>query len=343
MIKLLIVDDSLFMRKMVREMLAGNPEIVIAGEASGGREAMDKIPLLKPDVILLDVIMPTPDGLWTLEEINKQAKIPVIIFSSIATPDAEITSEIFKNGVFDAIHKPVSSADTAAVKNELILKIKAAGSVDKNKLAQVMIDNKARARKTEHLSIPAFKVVAIGSSAGGPPALYEVLHQLPADLGAGVVVAQHMPQNFIQPFAFHIEKIAQMPVKMAQDGDMVLSGRILISPAESTMTLTRLKKGGMVVLEKTPSIPRPSVDVMFASVAEAFSKNTVGVILSGMGSDGTKGLMAIKNAGGKTFSQDEKTSLVYGMPKSAAESGASQRALPLCNIAQEIVDAIKGN
>jgi len=151
-----------------------------------------------------------------------------------------------------------------------------------------------------------------------------------------------MPENFIRPFAVHIERIAQMPVKVAGDGDIIFSGRILISPAEKTITVNRIKKGGVVQLESTPLAPRPSVDLMFSSAAEAFSRNTVGVILSGMGSDGTKGMMSIRNSGGRTMAQDEKTSLVYGMPKSAIESGAAQKALPLGQIALEIINTVKG-
>ena len=306
MIKVLVVDDSIFMCKLIREILSIDKEIKVVGESNNGYDALEKIKDLKPDVICLDVIMPMPDGIWILEEINKQQPTPVIIFSSIVANNAEITTDIFRLGVIDILQKPSKQSDMPLIKQELIEKIKSAAFVDKNKLKQSYKQNILRFENEPRI-ISSYSIIAIGSSAGGPPALMEVLRSLPGNIPAGIVVAQHMPENFIKSFTEHMRRVSNFETKVAQDGDIITSGRVLVSPAEKTLTVYRLKRGIVVKLERIDSKPRPSIDAMFESVSSACSKSAIGVILSGMGSDGVKGLRFIKESGGKTFSQDEKT------------------------------------
>lgn len=337
MIKVLIVDDSSFIRKVIRKLLSSDKGIEVIDEAADGREALDKIHQLKPDVVCLDIIMPLPDGLWTLEKINKQCPTPVVIFSSISAKGSEIVSDAFRLGVVDVIQKPSTPEDIQQVKKELIEKIKIAALVDRNKL----LDLRKRITAIEPKKFPSYKVIAIGCSAGGPPALNELLRLLPGKLPAGILVAQHMPEDFIGAFGIHLQGITQFIVKVAENGDMVTFGRLLISPADTTLTVHRLKQGGVVRLDNTGGRPNPSVDAMFESVANTYGRNAIGIILSGMGSDGVNGLRAIKQCGGKTLVQDEKSSLIWGMPKAAIEAGVADEVLPIHSMAQKIVNTLK--
>jgi two-component system chemotaxis response regulator CheB len=224
----------------------------------------------------------------------------------------------------------------------LIQKLKTAAAVDKEKLIQTYnVLSKIGADSIKSFVFPAYKIIAIGSSSGGPPALTQLLRSFPIDVPAGIIVGQHMPDTFLRSFTAHLQTGSNFIVKIAEDGDIITYRRILVSPVNKTLTVNKLKRGSVVSLVDSNKKPKPDIDLMLESAALAFQKNAVGVILSGMGDDGTKGLMAIKQSGGKTFAQDEKTSLVWGMPKSAAESGAAERVLPIDKIGPEIIARIK--
>jgi len=321
MIKVLIVDDSAFMRKLIRKVVEGEKDMQVAGEAENGVRAIEQARVCAPDVITLDIIMPGKDGLWALEEINKKYPSPVIIFSSISTPMAETTAEAFRMGVIDVVQKPAGLETINSVRNELIEKIRLAAMVDRSKLTAFTGLGYGGGTVIDEGTRLARKIIAIGSSAGGPPALYGFLSNLPPMLDAGIVVGQHIPVAFVEGFALHIKKIVPFFVKVAADGDIVNTGRILISPPDNTITVVPLKHGGMVRLEKTVGRYKPSIDAIFESVSKVYGHHSVGVILSGMASDGMIGLGAIHKAGGRTFAQDEATSIVFGMPKAAADAG----------------------
>jgi len=332
MIELLVVDDSSFIRRIIRDILASESMIKIVGEAADGKEAMSKIRELDPDVVLLDIVMSMPDGLWVVEQINAQHPTPVIIFSAIASNASEVADDALKLGVVGIVHKPRDTHSLHKVKQELIEKIKAAALLDKARLAD---DYRVRGFETRVLA--PHRIIVIGSSAGGPPALRELVHALPSDLAAGILIGQHIPEGFVESLIVHLREVCEMSVKMAEDGDIVTYGRILVSPVARTLTVHRLKRGGVVRLVDVESRPRPSIDVMFESAAGAYGRNCCGVVLSGMGSDGTRGLQAIKAAGGRVFVQDDKTALAWGMPQSALESGVACRGMSVPEIAQELL------
>lgn len=325
-------------------MLSVDPEIEVIGEALNGREALLKIQELKPDVVCLDIMMPGADGISTIDRINRMCPTPIVVFSSISAVSSEITSEAFRLGVIDVVQKPQQKDDLKHIRNELILKLKSASFADPKKLqayagsmsAMKMLDETPR-------FIISTRVLAIGSSAGGPPALYKLLANLPQTLDAGVIIGQHLPATFVAGMAEHIKKFAPFQVKVGEDGDMVSLRRILISPASTTMVVSKLKNGGVAHLMDVECEMRtkPCIDGMFRSVAECYGRNAIGVVLSGMGNDGTEGLRAIKEAGGVTFAQDEKTSLVYGMPQSAAKAGVVDFVMPVEEIAVKAAEILK--
>ncbi len=340
MIKVLLVDDSSFMRRVVKELLAEAGDLIVCGEAVDGKEALIKVQELKPDVVCLDMVMPTQDGLTTLRKIKELCPTPVVVFSTDFSPNAEIAGEMFRYGVIDAVQKPGSAEKIGQIKQELIEKLRIAGRIDKNKL--ISIYSRQEKDLVRERVYTAHSVIAIGSSAGGPPALESLLSCLPYNLPAGIIVAQHIPEIFLESFRYHLQKVISFPVKIAEDGDMVSFGRILISPVKKTLALSRLNTGGVVNLVESASKPKPSINVMFESVADVYRSRTIGIILSGMGEDGIKGLQAIKKLGGKVFSQNEKSALVWGMPKVALESGTVEKGSSIEEIAEEIVRILNG-
>lgn len=340
MIKVLIVDDSPFIQKVLRQMLSFDPEIEVIGEASNGREAITKIIELKPDVVCLDIMMPQPDGLATIERINRLCPTPIIVFSAISAMSSEITAEALRLGVIDVVQKPQQHESIRVIRGELLNKLKSAARVDTVKLKE-FYSSLNTARKIEDRvpqAVISTRVVAIGSSAGGPPALYKLVSSFPSDLNAGVLVGQHLPPHFVAGMAAHMKKFVPFPVKVADDGDIVALGRILISPADTTMCVSKIKHGGVVHLSniECEMKTRPCINGMFKSVAECYGRNAIGIVLSGMGNDGTEGLRAIKAAGGITFAQDEATSLVYGMPQAAAKAGVVDYIMSVEEIAKEV-------
>lgn len=340
MIRVLVVDDSSFIRQMVKQFLAEAGDIEVCGEAADGTEAIVKLKELKPDVVCLDLVMPVQDGLTSLRKIKESLPTPVIIFSGFFVPQAEIAAEAFRLGVVEAVQKPNNPKDIFKIKQELIEKIRIAGQIKQDKLTAVYY------QREKDLFQPRFylvhSVVAIGSSAGGPPAIEKLLASLPGNLASGILIGQHIPENFLEAFRYHLQREISFPVKIAEEGDLVSFGRVLVSPVGKTLTVESLKPGGVVHLVDSENRLKPSLDKLFESVAEVFNSKAIGVILSGMGEDGVKGLKAIKRAGGKVFAQDERTALVWGMPKAAFEAGVVDKVLPIEEIANEIVRTSTG-
>lgn len=325
-IKVLIVDDSAIIRKILTENLSALPDIEIVGTAPDPYIARDKIIQLKPDVLTLDVEMPRMDGITFLEKLMKSYPIPVIILSTLTPSGCNLALKAFELGAIEVIHKP--EIDVSFRLNEMIAQL-----ADKIRAAH-QAKNKIQGTKREPVTINKIqksqihlkttdKVVAIGSSTGGTEAIRYILPTLPANF-PGIVIAQHMPANFTKSFAENLNTLCALEVREAVDNDTIRPGLALIAPGNFHMIARRSGARYYVNIQQGPMVhhQRPAVDVLFNSVAKYVGHNAIGVILTGMGKDGAEGLLRMKNAGAKTIGQDEKSCVVYGMPKAAYECGA---------------------
>lgn len=339
-IKVLIVDDSSFIRAVITEMLSDDPDILVTDTAVDGKEAIQKIMDLDPDVVTLDVIMPGMDGLTTLDNIMKKYPLPVIMISAITKAEAEVTFRALELGAVDFITKPteVDAKLLKTIQAELIKKVKIAAQINKAKLKSLYPSNIARERIFLD-SKPAKRVVAFGISTGGPRALMEVLSQFPPDLPAGVLIAQHMPPFFVQPFMNHLSERCAIQIKEADTGNMVGSSTVLIAPKDFTIKIEKVQDNGVIRLtrETSPYKIKPYIDLMMKSTANVYGRRSIGVLMTGMGRDGVEGIRAIKKAGGKTLAQDENSSVIFGMAKAAIDEGLIDKIVPLEQIADEIV------
>jgi len=333
-IRVLVVDDSALMRKLIPQILETDEAIQVVGTAMDGNFGLKKIQDLKPQVITLDLEMPGMGGIDMLKEIMRRHRIPVIVVSSHSTEGASVTLKALSLGAFDFVAKPQDvSSRMQESGRELIAKIKAAAqsrgiqitapsdSVSPVRTQKVNISEKRQPSK----------IVAIGISTGGPQSLQYVLAQLPHDFPGSIVVVQHMPEGFTEMFARRLDECCALNVKEAQSGDLLLAGRVLICPGSRHLKVKHLPLGDIAILSDDPRVNghRPSVDVLFKSVAEEFGNRAVGVIMTGMGEDGAHGLGLIKAAGGMTIAQGEQSCVVYGMPKVAIERGHAMRVIEL--------------
>lgn len=332
-IRVLVVDDSALMRKLIPQMLEADSAIEVVGTAMDGIFCLKKIEELRPHVITLDLQMPGMNGIDTLKEIMRRHPLPVIVVSSHSTEGASVTLKALGLGAFDFVAKPRDAsthmAETAA---ELIAKIKAAalGKIVRPGILQ------AAPLRGEKSSLPKSgpppsRVVAIGISTGGPQALEFLLSQLPGDFPAAIVVVQHMPEGFTEMFARRLDEVSSLRVKEAQSGDHLQAGRVLICPGSRHMRVKRMTMGDVVVLNDDARVNghRPSVDVLFRSVAEEYGPLSIAALMTGMGDDGAEGLGAVKKAGGMTIAQSEESCVVFGMPKAAIERGYATRVVAL--------------
>jgi two-component system chemotaxis response regulator CheB len=329
-IRVLVVDDSALMRKLIPQMLDTDDSLEVVGTAMDGTFVLKKIEELKPNVVTLDLEMPGMNGIDALKEIMRRHPVPVIVFSSHSTEGATITLKALGLGAFDFVTKPKDSVNMAETAKELIGKVKAAA--ESKVTPRVLPGTKPRSEKRPTApGVAPTKIVAIGISTGGPQALEYLLPQLPAEFPASIVVVQHMPDGFTDMFARRLDELCGMRVKEAQSGDLLQGGRVLICPGNRHVKVKRLPLGDIVVLgdEARVNGHRPSADVLFRSVAEEFRTNAVGVLMTGMGDDGAEGLGALKKAGAMTIAQSEDSCVVYGMPKAGIERGYAVRVVPL--------------
>jgi two-component system, chemotaxis family, protein-glutamate methylesterase/glutaminase len=346
--RVLIVDDSAFMRTALSRMIASEADFEIVGTACSGAEALDRIAALDPDVVTLDVEMPGLDGLETLHRIMTLFPRPVIMVSSVTEKNAVATFNALSAGAFDYIPKQLSSAslDILHIRQDLVDKVRAAalsrrpGSTG-NLPRKPPQPSPAGSRNTD-TTIPA--IVAVGSSTGGPKALQEILPLLPGDLSVPVVIVQHMPPGFTAPFAQRLNNLCSVAVREAAHRDPLEPGVVYIAPAGRHITVDRSSDSrAFLCLDTHPenSLHMPSVDIMMKSVADVYRNHAMGVILTGMGSDGSEGMMAIHRQGGLTIGQDEASCTVYGMPRACAELGALTRVVPLLQVPAQIVQATR--
>jgi len=333
-VRVLVVDDSALMRKLIPQMIETDSSIHVVGTAMDGNFGLKKIAELKPQVITLDLEMPGMDGLEMLKEVMRKHRLPVIVVSSHSTAGAAVTLKALSLGAFDFVAKPsdVTSRMQESAR-ELIAKIKAAAQSRGIQIAPIEEFPEPQRRK-KVLSVGAqapTKVVAIGVSTGGPQSLQYVLSQLPPEFPGTILVVQHMPEGFTEMFARRLDECTSLRIKEAQSGDVLQQGRVLICPGSRHLKVKRLPLGDVAVLSDEPRVNghRPSADVLFKSVAEEFGQRGIGVIMTGMGDDGANGLGSIKAAGGMTIAQSEQSCVVFGMPKAAIERGHAMRVVDL--------------
>ena len=333
-VKVLVIDDSALMRKMISQMLVQDPSIEVVGTAMDGEFGLKKIEELRPQVVTLDLEMPRMDGMETLRQVMRKHQLPVIIVSSHSTEGAASTFKALALGAFDFVAKPRdgNSAHIGAIAAELIAKIKAAAKSQPPRMNTAPTFSMPKVQKSSEVpTLPPTKVVAVGISTGGPNALQEMLSRLPGDFPGTILVVQHMPEGFTEMFARRLNESCAIHVKEAQSGDLLQARRALICPGNKHLRVRRMPLGDVVVLsdEERVNGHRPSVDVMFRSVAQEFGARAIGVIMTGMGEDGAEGLGVLKSAGAITIAQDEASCVVFGMPKIAIEKGYAQRVVSL--------------
>lgn len=345
--RILIVDDSSFMRMAIRSILSKDPSVDIVGIAADGVEGVEKAVALKPDLITMDIEMPRMDGITALRQIMAKAPTKVIMVSTLTNEGARSTFEALDAGAIDYIPKNVTDSSEAQniFREELLRKVKEAmrsrlGRVAATAVARPVAAAPAPRAISSRLSGKKIGYVGIGASTGGPVALQEVLSRIPVNFPYGIIVGIHMPKAFTGPYAERLNAKCSMTIREAVDGDILKPGLALIAPGGMHTTLVR--RGGSIVVKTAPtsSYPQyvyiPSVDLMLSSLAEATNGATLGVILTGMGNDGFKGMKQLKGMGGVTIVQDEATSTIYGMPKACVEGGVADEVLPLGQIGFEI-------
>lgn len=342
-IKVLVVDDSAFMRRAITKMLEGEAEIAVAGTARNGEEAIAKAAQLNPDVITMDVEMPGMGGLDALRAITATHDVPIIMVSSLTQEGAETTFLALELGAVDFIPKPDSAyLNISDVARDLIAKVRV--FAHKRKPRQRLPRPKVSLAPLLPPSAPArreaFECIAIGTSTGGPVALSHIVPALPGDFPAPIIIVQHMPAGFTRPLADRLNSSSNLTVVEGEEGMVLQKGLVVVAPAGRHLTIRRNGAQFEIALQSDTgrSLHIPSVDVMTASVADAYGETTLAAILTGMGQDGVVGLRRVKDAGGFVLGQDAATSVVYGMPRAAAQAGLVDRVLPLEQIAPALCE-----
>lgn len=350
-VRVLVADDSAFMRTALRRMLESDPEIKVVAMAPDGYTAVELCAEHDPDVVTLDLEMPRLNGLQALQKIMQSGPRPVIMVSSLTTAGAEATLEAFSMGAFDCIPKPMSHAslDIIQVRQDLVSKVKAAFA-NRNRYRQttsvVTVDEHSRIRMLTTHSGPlcsTAQIVCMGCSTGGPAALQRILPALPGNLPVAIVIVQHMPVGFTGPFAKRLNTLCRLRVDEAKAEQLLEPGHILIAPAGFHTTFTRKTHSKYSIClsnVRNGQLHMPSVDVMMKSAAEVFEDPPMAVVLTGMGADGAQGMAALHARGAVTIGQDERSSVVYGMPKACAEMGALDKSVPLEEISGEIIKVV---
>jgi two-component system, chemotaxis family, protein-glutamate methylesterase/glutaminase len=337
MIKVLIVDDSAVVREIFTAELSKDSELEVVGTAIDPYIARDKIVKLKPDVVTLDVEMPRMDGITFLRKLMKYCPIPVIIVSSLTPRGGKLALEAISAGAVDVMCKPGAAYTVGDMSVELIDKIKSAAAVNMSRWTKI---NAQTPEPPQRLSMiqTTNKVVAIGASTGGTQALQSVLSALPSN-APGIVIVQHMPEHFTTSFAQRLNELCAIEVREAENGDSVIPGRALIAPGNKHMLLRRSGARYYVEVKTGPLVSRhrPSVEVLFNSVAQSAGPNSVGVIMTGMGGDGADGMLKMKENGAITIAQDEASCVVFGMPKEAIKRGGVDHIVPLNKIPEAIL------
>jgi two-component system chemotaxis response regulator CheB len=345
-LRVLIVDDSAYVRKVVKQMLSRSPFIEVVGAARDGAEALELTERLEPDVVTCDLIMPDMDGPAFVREQMRRRPVPILIMS-VASETADEALAALEAGAVDFLRKPTALATERMfeIGEELVEKVKMAANVPVSRLrrpeptAEPGMADTAPARPGRGLA----DIVVLGISTGGPQALKYLVPMLPASLPAPVVVVMHMPVGYIEMFAARLDDVSPLSVREAREGDRLEPGLVLLAPAGQHLTFRRSAGGSVVThldLEPLGTLFKPSVDVLFQSASEVFRDRALGVVMTGMGTDGRQGAAWIKANGGNVFTQAEESCIVYGMPGAVASAGLSDRSVPLEGMAQAILEVL---
>lgn len=348
--RVLVVDDSAFMRKVITDMITYSDQLEVIGTARNGQEALEKIKALKPDLVTMDIEMPKLDGLSALRTIMCESPTPVIMLSSLTKQGAQETLKALDLGAIDFITKPSSlvKVSTPEVRDELINKLLVASKAKLEATCKVpraiekpVVSKSIETRVSGHTGFK--KLVAIGTSTGGPRALQDVIPFIPKDIDASFLIVQHMPPGFTKSLAERLNSLSQIRVKEAEDGDVMKTGWAYLAPGDKHIKVS--KQGHQIVIKldsgERVSGHRPSVDAMMYSLVDAAVQNVVGVIMTGMGSDGADGMKKLKENKGFVIAQNEESCVVFGMPKSTIKLGVVDKVVDLSNIANEIVKAME--
>ncbi|NOX36913.1 MAG: chemotaxis response regulator protein-glutamate methylesterase [Calditrichaeota bacterium] len=344
-IRLLIVDDSAFMRKAISMILEEEADIEVVGTAKDGLEAIEKVKRLRPDVVTLDIEMPRMDGLTALRRIMQEHPVPVIMISSLTYEGARETIQALELGAIDFIPKQFSfvSIGQVEIKEQLIQKIRAAAQ-SRFRLLRRRISRPAASsgRRIHFPRLPSVKIIVIGISTGGPLSLQKVIPRLPAEFSVPIAIVQHMPPNFTRLLAERLDNLSALRVVEAQDNMPIAPGTVYVAPGGWHLCIRKRLNGTTCCLSQEPKnlLFRPSADVLFESASRVFGKDVLAIVMTGMGKDGLKGAQIIKAAGGKVIAQDEETSVVYGMPRVVVEAGLADAVLPLEKIPEALSQAV---
>lgn len=337
-IKTVLIEDSGFMRIVLSDLLRKDPSIEVIATASNGLEGVEKVRALKPQVVITDMVMPQYDGLYVVQQLMKEMPVPIILLSSLDRTDPKIFDAL-KDGAFDFVDKPQEN-QLADGYPALIQMVREASLTDYLKLRQ-----RSKSRNLfEHTFEPRtnYDVVVIGASTGGPSAVEQIVNNLPANLIPPVIIAQHMPDRFIHSFAERLAGNTGLSITVARNDEYILNNHIYLAPGDANVRVVISGSSPQIKFtnEQYKEFNHPSVDCLFESIARTYGKRAIAVVLTGMGRDGCQGLSQIKQAGGLTIAQDEPSSVVYGMPKVAFESGAASHQIPLTEIPNFIISAL---
>jgi len=342
-VRVLVVDDSAFARKVMREVLAADPRIEVIAIARDGLDALEKIVELAPDVVTLDLVMPQLDGIGVLDAIRERPNAPRVVVVTMSDAESAMGVAALQAGAFDVVHKPTALATDRLYElgKELVQKVLLAaeapagpvGGIGRTSPVPKVVDSMRATRTT---------LLVVGASTGGPRAITQLLRALPADFPLPVAVVVHMPPGYTDAFANRLDRECALEVLEAREGLPFIPGRVVIARAGVHLKLRTGPEGWTAMLDVQPmdALHRPSVDALFTSAAEAAGAGTLGVVLTGMGSDGMEGARAIKTAGGRTLVEHESTCVVYGMPRAVAEQGLAEARIPMPEIAAAIIERL---
>jgi len=340
-IRTILIDDSAFMRKVISDIINADDAIELVGVARDGQQGFQMTLELNPDVVITDIVMPDFDGLFVVNAVMEKKPVPIILLSSLAKNDSRIFDAL-EYGAFEFIDKPVDLSTSRILDHRLLDLIKQASRTDVSLLKAKQQAKKRNSLTHTFADTLQYKIIVIGASTGGPSAVEYVINNLPRNLKIPVVIVQHMPHRFLETFSQRLNDQGTLPVKLAEKGETLKDGVIYVAPGEANLEIEHIAGSPTFTLteRKYREFNNPSIDCLFESVAQAYGRYAIGVILTGMGKDGVIGLTRIKEKGGFTVAQDEVSSVVYGMPKAAYESGAVRQVVSLKQIPGYIVSCL---